>query len=240
MDTQQPDGKEKINIILERTGWYLTFALVPCGQPYFGLLLLLISKFASLFGREKQEQNLSSVPRLAKRTGQLFVFLLVYMFINSFFSKQPINSLLLSLAFSLVFYFYFFGSQRLAFYDRKFLTTCFFLFTGGGIAVSVVTLIRYFSLNLPRAVLFGGPNSLGTLIIMYTGVGLGFLLAKGKPYSYFVYLFYRRPFVPFWPSPAVPGWVCRNVCHPYTPQLQKENRPYLSGHFGAGRWFTDD
>ncbi|NLJ84791.1 MAG: O-antigen ligase family protein [Halanaerobiaceae bacterium] len=191
MDTQQNPGRQrqKINIILERTGWYLTFALVPCGQPYFGLLFLLISKFASLFGREKQEQNLSSVPRLAKRTGQLFVFLLVYMFINSFFSKQPINSLLLSLAFSLVFYFYFFGSQRLAFYDRKFLTTCFFLFTGGGIAVSVVTLIRYFSLNLPRAVLFGGPNSLGTLIIMYTGVGLGFLLAKGKPYSYFVYLF---------------------------------------------------
>ncbi|MBA2133681.1 O-antigen ligase family protein [Capillibacterium thermochitinicola] len=181
--------RQKIKIIIEKTGWYLTFALVPCGQPYFGLLFLLIAKLASLFSREKQEPILSSVPRLAKRTGQLFVFLLVYMFINSFFSKQPLNSFLLSLAFTLVFYFYFFGSQRLAFYDRKFLTTCFFLFTGGGIAVSAATLIRYFSLNLPRAELFGGPNSLGTLIIMYTGVGLGFLLAKGKPYAYFVFPF---------------------------------------------------
>jgi len=175
--------------ILEKIGWYLTFALIPCGQPYFGLLFLLISKLSSLFGRKNREQTPSSTPNLAKRTGWLFISLLVYMFLNSFFSKQPLNSFLLSLALSLVFYFYFFGGQRLAFYDRKFFTTCFFLFSIGGIIVSAATLIRYFMLDLPRAKLFGGPNSLGTLIIMYTGVSIGFLLSKGKLYSYLVFPF---------------------------------------------------
>lgn len=183
------DQSKNIQDILEKIGWYLTFALIPSGQPYFGLFFLLISKLASLFSRKKQELIPTSASDLPRRAGLLFIFLLVYMFLNSFFSKQPINSLLLSLALTLVFYFYFFGGQRLAFADRKFLTTCFLLFTCGGTLVSLATLIRYFVLNLSRAELFGGPNSLGTLIIMYTGVGIGFLLSRGKPYSYFVFPF---------------------------------------------------
>ncbi|HHT48176.1 MAG TPA: O-antigen ligase family protein [Firmicutes bacterium] len=184
-----PHTGTKLQDRIEKIGWYLTFALIPSGQPYFGLLFLLSAKLITLFRRGKTKPILPTPPVLASRTSQLFIYLLVYLVLNSFFSKKPINSFLLTLALILVFYFYFFGGQRLAGYDRNFLTNCFFLFCLGGIIVSVVTLIRYFSLNLPRATLFGGPNSLGTLIILYTGVSMGFLLFKEKPYSYFAFPF---------------------------------------------------
>ena len=223
-----PHTGTKLQDRIEKIGWYLTFALIPSGQPYFGLLFLLSAKLITLFRRGKTKPILPTPPVLASRTSQLFIYLLVYLVLNSFFSKKPINSFLLTLALILVFYFYFFGGQRLAGYDRNFLTNCFFLFCLGGIIVSVVTLIRYFSLNLPRATLFGGPNSLGTLIILYTGVS-GFLLFK-KTLLLFCFSLLAASAFALLVTQSRGAWLGLPVCHSSSSFLIiKENNPFISG-----------
>jgi O-antigen ligase len=167
---------------LEKIGWYLTISLTPFGQTYPGLLVLLISKIKTLFTQKKQKKERPLLPPLVKRTNNLFIALLIFMYVSGLFSQTRLESLLLALAFTLLFFFFYFGGQRIAYHNQKLIDQSLFLLFISSSVASLAALIRFCITDFSRATLFEGPNSLGTLIVMYTGITVGYLFSKGKPY----------------------------------------------------------
>ncbi len=174
---------------LGNMGWYLTFALIPFDQTYPGLLFLLISKVVSIFNKTNKLKLFPSESRLVSRTNRLFIYLLISLFISGIFSPEPLIALSLAFAFSLLFYIFTFGAQHLAFSDPNLLEKSTLLLCIGGSAASIIALIRYYALDLSRAGIFSGPNTFGTVIIMYSGIIIGFLFQKEKPYRYLTFPF---------------------------------------------------
>jgi len=184
---KDPDLKE-IDLI-EQSGWYLIFATTPFGLTYPGLLALLIAKIKSLFTKKTQKKEAPVLHPLVRRTNILFISLLGCMYVSALFSRTRLESFLLAFAFTLLFYFSYFAGERMAYTDWKTIERSLFLLFIGGTVASIASLIRLQLSDYPRATLFEGPNSLGTLIVMYTGISIGFLVYKGKPYRYLVFPF---------------------------------------------------
>jgi O-antigen ligase len=177
---------------LDLIGWLAAFASTPFGSNFPGFLILLIYRLSDLLtNRKKRENHDSQTPKRPSPpvliwTNRLFYLLMVILAVSSILSSNPLLSLAWTFGFSLIFYIFIFGAQSFGRQAPDFLSGNFLPVLGiGGVLAAVISIVRYFIGHMERAVnLFCDWNGYGTILIIVTGLTIGYLFWRGGKYRY--------------------------------------------------------
>ncbi len=177
--------------ILDRAGWLITFATIPFGSCLLGFPVLLVSRLIGLFTKKNPDNPgihppVEKVPFVLIWTNRSIYLLFIIILLSSVLSSNRLFSLTWVLGFSLLFYVFVFGAQSFGQQASGFLSDKYLPFAGigGGIA-AVISIIRYLIERPGRASdLFCGWNGYGTVLIMVTGLTIGYLFWRGGKYRY--------------------------------------------------------
>ena len=182
------DKKNKVQNVFNQIGWYSFFALFPFGTNLVGGIFLLINQLLSF--KEKKQLASSNTHRLVRLINKFNYFLLFTLFISAFLApiKKEI-ALLSTLAFSLVFLTFINGGQQLAASEDLFKKNYIPLLGLASILAAFLAIIKYFSLHMDRANLFGPINAYSYIIIICSGLFIGYSLYKADQPKYLLPLF---------------------------------------------------
>jgi O-antigen ligase len=184
-----PQTSKKLSI--DRIGWLTIFASIPFGSCFPGFLVLLVSRLIDLFTGKKRENHDSQTPKRPSApvliwTNRLFYLLLIIMILSSVLSSNPLFSLAWAFGFSLIFYVFIFGAQPFGQQTPGFLSGKYLPVLGIGSAIAaIISIARYFIERAYRASdLFCQWNGYGTILIIVTGLTIGYLFWRGGKYRY--------------------------------------------------------
>ena len=172
--------------IWETTGWLVSFALIPTGSNFPGLIILLGVRLYRWFKRKRHHTVESSNPWIVSWTNRLITAFLMVVVLSSLFSLYKITSLAWSLGFLILFFVYTFGAQPYGYQTPAFLNGKYLPVLGiSSAAVLIYSMAQYFLTHSPRAItFFCNYNGWATVLIIMTGLMMGYLVWRGGKFRY--------------------------------------------------------
>lgn len=155
---------------LRRVGWFLVFLLMAHGNTSLGLLVLAVASLIALRGGRWR----AAPDRL---TRGLFLTLLAAMAVSAVLSPAKLVAGPLTFGYALLVFVLVFGAEWLVVEESYLRRVLLPALVAGSLVSFAYAILRYLIVRPERAeALFTSFNGLGTLIVLATGVSLGYLL----------------------------------------------------------------
>lgn len=184
----------KVQNIFNQIGWYSFFALFPFGSSLVGGFFLMIEQIINFF-QKKANEPIIKLP-LVKIINKLNLILLGFLFISGLLSPKKDIALLSALGFTLIFLIFIYAGQKLGSSNEIFTNNYLPVFGITSIMAAIINIFQYYNLKLDRAInIFTGFNGYGTVIILCSGLIIGYLLNKNSYLRYWLipYLCFTIP-----------------------------------------------